>query len=414
MDGYFHDRRADDVLDDLYARTLVVQSSETTAALVVCDLIGLDRADTLETRATIEERVGIPSSQVMICCTHTHTGPITSPWLDMGMFPDEAYMNVLKHKIADAVQLAFQRRKPVSGQVAHGYVEGIAFNRRFWMKDGTLRTNPPLQSPEIVRPAGPIDTELGIIYLADAAGGPLALVSNYAVHPDQVSGTAFCADHEGVEVRILKQVLGQECAVLCPNGCCGDINHRDVTKPTDWNRGLHVKERSGAALAGEVVRRLVDMDAIDGDDLRAGNRTTTASFRVPSAEDLDWARKVIDGEMHGFDAKGLDIVKAHRMLRIHNSELAELPVEVSAIAIGDVALVGLPGEIFVELGLSVKQRSPFAHTFVSELCNDSIGYVPTQVAYGEGGYEATNNRFKPGTGELLVETALDLLNELHG
>ena len=101
MAGYYHDRRADDVLDDLYARALVVQSGETAAALVVCDLIGLDRADTLEARAMIEERVGIPPTQVMICCTHTHTGPITSPWPDMGMFPDEAYMNVLKHKIIE-------------------------------------------------------------------------------------------------------------------------------------------------------------------------------------------------------------------------------------------------------------------------------------------------------------------------
>jgi len=157
----------------------------------------------------------------------------------------------------------------------------------------------------------------------------------------------------------------------------------------------------------------VELDAISAGNVRAGSRTIMAPFRVPSDEDLSWARKAIEGEMHGFDAQGLDIVKAHRMIKIHNGGISELPVEISAIAIGDVAFVGLPGEIFVELGMSIKQGSPFAHTFVSELCNAAIGYVPTKVAYSEGGYEATSNRLEPGTGELLVETALDLLSELH-
>ena len=76
-----------------------------------------------------------------------------------------------------------------------------------------------------------------------------------------------------------------------------------------------------------------------------------------------------------------------------------------------MALVGLPGEIFVELGLAIKERSPFRHTIVNELCNDSIGYVPTAKAYAEGGYEATSTPLAEGTGERLVEAALNLLQE---
>ena len=129
---------------------------------------------------------------------------------------------------------------------------------------------------------------------------------------------------------------------------------------------------------------------------------------------MAWARRAADEELHGFDAAGLAVVRAHRMIRIHESGVDRIPVEISAIAVGDVALVGLPGEIFVQLGMAIKERSPFEHTYLVELCNDSIGYVPTEVAYGEGGYEATNTRLQPGTGEQFVETALEVLAELHG
>lgn len=413
MAGYYHDRRADDVLDDLYAKALVLRSGSTTAALVVCDLIGLDRATTTEIRAMVEGRLGIPPSHVMICCTHTHTGPQTVAWAAAGQIPDGPYMAVLKRKVADAVQLAYQRCGAVLAQVGRGQVQGVGFNRRYWMRDGTVRTNPPYGSPDIVRRAGPMDTELGILLFRGAAGDPQALVSNYTVHPDQIGGTAISADHEGAEAVILKQVLGQHCAVLCPQGCCGDINHVDFFGVHRRMKGYDAAWLSGSALAGEVIRQLANLGPVDDATVRAGSRVIQAELRVPSDEELAWARGAADAELHGFDAAGLDVVRAHRMIRIHEGGVAHIPVEISAITIGDVALVGLPGEAFVQLGLAIKERSPFGHTYVMELCNASIGYVPTEVAYGEGGYEATNTRLQPGTGEQFVETALEVLAELH-
>ena len=413
MAGYYEDRRADDVLDDLYAKALVISTKETIAALVVCDLIGLERAITSRLREMIEVRTQIPAAHVMICCTHTHTGPMTSAWPSTGVYPDEAYMDVLVHKIADAVQLAFQRRRSASARVAHGRVEGIAFNRRCWMKDGTLRTNPSFQNPDVGRPAGPIDPDLGLFLLRDDCGAPLALVSNYAIHPDQVGGTAVCADHEGVVSSIIKQVLGARCSVLCPNGCCGDINHYDLSKPLEGQSGFATAQRSGRALAGEAIRRLSDGQPVQAGLLRAGSRTFQARLRVPSSEEVAWAEKKAQEEVRAFDAHGLEVVKAHRILEIHASAVSHVPVEISAIAVGDVAFVGLPGEIFVELGLGIKQQSPFAYTFVAELCNDAAGYVPTRRAYDEGGYEVASTLFEPGTGEQMVEAALELLDDLR-
>jgi hypothetical protein len=413
MAGYYHDRRANDVLDDLYARALVLSGQTTSAALVICDLIGLKREMTAPIRAQIERRTGIPAAHVLICCTHTHTGPITAPWPEAGMYPHPAYLDVLALKIADAVQLAHQRRQPAALHVGRGHVEGIAFNRRWWMRDGTLRTNPLFQSPDLVRPAGPIDPELGMWMVRDAADAPLAMVNIYALHPDQVGGTALCADYGGAEARLLQQFLGVDCAVLCPNGTCGDINHFDFSKPRQHNVGLHVHQRSGHALAGEAITQLPNLHAVEDATVRAGRRTIQAALRLPGDDEVAWAERAVSGEMHGFDAGGLAVVKAHRILELRRAGSSTIPAEVSALAVGGkTALVGLPGEIFCELGLAIKERSPFSHTFVAELCNDAIGYVPTCKAYDEGGYEATSTPFVPGTGEQMVETALVLLDDL--
>ena len=411
--GYYEDRKADDVHDDLYAHAVVLSAGDTSAAVVVCDLIGLNRDLTLEAREIIEQHTGIPPSRVMVTCTHTHTGPVTSKRASRIMSADPAYLDVLTRKIADSVRLAYMRRQPATVEVGRGRAEGMAFNRRFWMKDGTLRTNPYSQVAEIDRPAGPIDPEVGILLARATDGSPIAVVSNYALHADEVGGTAICADYQGVQARVLKRVLGEGCVVLCPNGCCGDINHYDVSKPPP-QKGFRVAERSGMVLAGEVIKRLTDLAEAQGSGLFAGSQVLDIPLRVPTEEEVAWAEKAINGEMHGFDDQGLAVVRAHRILGIRDSGLSQIPVEVSVISWGNWAMVGLPGEVFVEHGLRIKEQSPFGHTLVAELCNDSIGYVPTQAAYDQGGYEPNNSRVQPGSGEKMVEVALELLQRAKG
>jgi hypothetical protein len=302
MAGYYHDRRADDILDDLYARALVLSQGPTTAALVVCDIIGLDQGLTSRVRQEVAQRTGIPAAHALICCTHTHTGPLTQSWPEANMEASPAYIEVLVLKIADAIQLATQRQQPASLHAGSGHVEGIAFNRRYWMVDGTLRTNPPFLSPDIARPAGPIDPELGILQVRDQRGVPLAMVNTYALHPDQVGGTALCADYQGVEARLLKRALGEEVVILCPNGCCGDINHFDVSRPRDGQTGYVAAERSGRALAGETVKQLSNLGPIHPVHLRAGSRTMQAQIRVPSPDEVAWAERAVQAELHGFDS----------------------------------------------------------------------------------------------------------------
>ncbi len=411
LSGYYFERRADAIHDDLYVRAVVLACGVEMAALVICDLIELKREVTLPIRQDIARRAGIPADHVLIACTHTHTAPATTDWPEANTFADAAYMAVLGRRIADAVVLAAQRLQPATAWLAHGQVQGIAFNRRYWMRDGSLRTNPPFQSPDIVRPAGPLDPELGLLLFRSVEETPLALLTNYALHPDQVGGAALSADYEGVMSRLIKTALGVQCTVLCSNGCAGDINHFDMARPGP-QYGFACAERSGRALAGEAIRRLADLQPLNDPVLRAASRAVQAPLRLPTPDEVAWARQFAGQELTAFDPRGLDIVAADRMIALHERGAAQVETEISALRLGEAVLVGLPGEIFAQIGLEIKARSPFPHTFVIELCNDNIGYLPPMRVYDEGGYEAASSPFAPGAGEQMTLAVLHLLESL--
>jgi hypothetical protein len=111
----------------------------------------------------------------------------------------------------------------------------------------------------------------------------------------------------------------------------------------------------------------------------------------------------------------MDLVRANRLLDLEPLRGEPIPAEVQVVTLGrDVAWVALPGEIFSELGLALKKRSPFARTVITTLANGSVGYVPDRRSYAEKAYEAESARVEPGSGEQLVEAAVQLLAELHG
>ena len=106
--------------------------------------------------------------------------------------------------------------------------------------------------------------------------------------------------------------------MICPNGCCGDINHFDWSRPAPQS-GQWRADRSGMVLTGEVTKCLPDLTSVEDTTLTAATVDITAALRVPSDEDVAWATKVVGGQMHGFDAQGLVVVKAHRMLNLREA-----------------------------------------------------------------------------------------------
>jgi len=402
MAGYYFDREAEGVHDDLMAKAILFRQSGKTVGLVTCDLIELPRAVVDKAKALVEKRNGIPPGHLMLCATHAHTGPRHEP----------GYDDWLVEKIADTVQMAAARLVPAQVAFGVGEEKRLPYHRRFWMKDGTLRTNPGKLNPDIVRPAGGIDPTVPVFAVSRLDGSPLAIVVNYSLHLDTVGGTSISADFPHYVSSILRRVMGPETLTLHTTGACGNINHWDVHNE-DPQRSFAEAERIGTMLVGEVLKvttfaKPVRVDRIDGliEDadlpLKSYTQEELAKAReiakIPNPPNVDFV---------------LDRVWALRALEVAGRKQPTISARVQAICVGDVALVAAPCELFYELGLDIKRKSPFPHTVVVELANDNIGYVPRQEDYENGGYEVVNSRVAPGGGEQIVETAIRLLNRLR-
>jgi hypothetical protein len=416
--GYYSIRGSKTVIDDIFAKTTVLEKDGTKAALVVCDLISLPRHSVRDARRIIEKQTGIPGAHVMISATHTHTGPViaressidelTGANTDLG----KRYTESLPEKIAQSVVEANKKLAPARAAAGVGKEEGISFNRRFIMKDGTVSWNPAKQHPDIVRPAGPIDPEVGVVFFEDAKAKPLATYVNFALHPDTVGGDGVSADYPGVISKLLGEYKGADMLTVFANGCCGNINHRDIAW-ADRQKGITEAKRIGTVLAGNVMKTYTRLAPIADGPLRIKSAMVELDLPVITPADIEKANDVIK-RVNNPKTAFMEKVKAFQSLDVAGRKGKPLEVEVQVVALGDkLAWVSLPGEIFVELGLDIKKASPFAYTMIAELANGSIGYIPNKSAYAEGNYEVVSARCANGSGENLVEAARQLLKELH-
>jgi len=194
-------------------------------------------------------------------------------------------------------------------------------------------------------------------------------------------------------------------------GTAGNIAHVDVNW-SDPQHGPAEAARIGTILAADVLKTYRALEPIHGAGLRTRSRIVTLEWAPIAEGELEQARKT--AVKFGKNRPTfLERVKAFKVMDVASRNSRPLEAEVQVIALGDdVAWVGLPGEIFVELGLSIKQHSPFRHTIIAELANGNIGYVPNREAYPQGNYEVVTSRCAPGSGERLAQTAIELLKEL--
>jgi len=418
MAGYYHARGATEVLDDLLAKAVVLEQEGVKAALVACDLITLPRHTVLAAREQIAKRTGIPGENVMLWATHQHTGPSlvresAKDKLDGATTdPVQRYTAELPGLLARCVDEANRKLRPARASAAIGREEHLSFNRRFWMKDGTVSWNPSKNDPNVIRPAGPIDPDVGVVFFESRDGKPLATCVNFAMHPDTTGGTRLSADYPGVLARRLADFRGDDMVTLFANGCCGNINHRNLRWPAPQTSPAEAR-RLGTILAGDVLKLYPELKPAAAGPLRVNRRIVLLPLAPVTPNDVETAREV-NRRVNDPKTTFLEKVKAFQALDVAAREGKPLEVEVQVIALGgQMAWVSLPGEIFVEIGLSIKSGSPFPYTMIAELANGSIGYVPNKTAYVEGNYEVVSARCAEGSGEMLVAAAIQMLAELH-
>lgn len=412
--GYYEPRGSTVVLDPLFSKALVLEQDNVQVALVVCDLITMPRRIVVETRKLIAKQTGIPGDHVMISATHTHTGPVlvrdsARDSLD-GSNSDlgRCYSETLPERIALSVALAQKKLAPAALAAGITRETQLSFNRRFVMRDQSVSWNPRKQHPDIVRPAGPIDPDVGVLYFETPKQQPVATYVNFAMHPDTVGGQGISADYPATLARLLADYKGAGMLTLFANGCCGNLNHRDIQWP-DNQKGPHEARRIGTVLAGAVCRTYPRLQSLTPGKLQA--RSTQVALPLPAItpEDVAKAKEVVR-RLRNPKTTFMEKVKAFQVLDVEAQEGKPIEVEVQVITLGDrVAWVSLPGEIFVELGLAIKKASPFPYTMLAELANGSIGYIPDKSAYPQGNYEVVSARCAEGAGEMLVAAALRLL-----
>lgn len=426
MHGYFYERLSTGVKDPLFARAIVLKQGKETAAFVFCDLVGIPYAETMPARKKASSRSGIPVEHIAITATHTHTGPqffmsLNDFWHDYAVakhgkdpYDAAAYRAELIDKIADAVVQAKAALTVVEARSGFASEDRISFNRRYHMKGGAVRFNPAVNNPDIIGPAGPIDPQVGILSFAKpGAKEPSSLIVSFAMHPDTSGGgTLYSADYiHGLDER-LKHIFGTDCKVMFATGTCGDINNRDV-----HSEKQRMADELGTIL-GDVVAVAIQkgqLPPIKQPMLAVRSTKVPCALQQVSADDVAKANKkmerLVTRELPFMESvEACKILDVERLRKIWGDTV---PLEVQAFRLdNDTAIVTLPSEIFVNLGLAIKAASPFKTTLVVELANDSVAYIPTKQAFLEGSYEVTNSRVERGSGEKLVEAAIGLLKEL--
>jgi hypothetical protein len=418
--GSYATRVSNGTFDELFAKAIVIEQDGAKVALVALDLSGTTRPCVAAARKLIAEQTGIAPERVLISATHTHSAPVQT----RGNLMDEItgatrpiaqeFTARLPELIARAVSEANAKLKPARASALVAREEHISFNRRYVMKDGTVGWMAG-RSPDAVRPAGPIDPDVGACYFAgtDEDATPLAAYVNFAMHATVVSGTRFSGDYPAAIAKRFGEFKGTNMVTLFANGCCGNVNQINP----HWRaqgHGPREAERIGTVLTAAVFRDWPNLQALKTFAPRARSETLVLPRRKISEDEVTKARGLYAQMEKGKKFTIPVMANAVCVLDTLANQDKPLEAEVQAIAFSDeLAIVALPGEIFVELGLALKKASPFKYTFIAELANGSIGYIPNKSAYPEGNYEVVSARCVEGSGEMLVEAAVNLLKELR-
>jgi hypothetical protein len=435
--GGFAPYPARHVHDELHARCLVLDDGETKIALVVCDLLGLHRSVSVEARRLIEEATGIPPENVLISATHTHSAGTA---LGKNRYANEQvlddYQRFVARRVADGVSRAVNLLRPA--EIAFGTVDipEYVHNRRWLMREGSMqpnvlgkidkaRMNPPVGSPDLVEPAGPVDPTVSIVALREPGGRLIAVYSAYSQHYIGGTGPAhISADYYGVFCETLKKLQGDENAdppfvAMLANGTSADINSTDRINPRPRSAPYERMRAIAEDMAGKVNATLAEMAWKDRAPLAARFVDLPLAWREVDPELLAWAAdveakapKLPEGNIP-VGAKWATTPEFVRPLsyagRVQLLAQAEQPalIPIQLLQIGDIGIGTSPCETFAEIGLEFKEHSPFAHSFMVSLAHGYIGYLPTPRHFELGGYETW-----PGTNYLEPQASVKILDAL--
>jgi neutral ceramidase len=405
----------------LTARSLVIRSGDRAVALVVADLLTAPEVLVRRVREEIEKQCGLRPEQVLVAATHTHSGPAVE---NLGAVDrSAAIIEAVAPGMAASCVRAFEACRPRQLWSASATCDGVCFHRRLRLKTGATVMNwtrPPVDTVE--RPWGPVDPEVGVLLAGDDPVQPQVVLANLALHPAVLAGDNWLLgpDWPGEYVQAVQQILGPGTEPLFLQGAEGNVNHIDYGDPQQ-GRGFKEAQRIGLAVGLAAASARFTARPVTGPIAWSSTVVDLPPRRLTEDQRAQARRIVAASQAAGAAPRGQvdgipEVVFATDQLAMAE-RVAPYRAEVQVLRLGDVAVVGLPGEFFVEFGLELKRRSPARMTVVAGLANGSLGYVPVPEAFAAGGYEPTPWRYSklsPEAGAICLAAAQTQLQALFG
>lgn len=420
------------VHDELHARSLVLDDGSSRVAIVVVDNLGIPRRVLDHAKRLAQKQSGIAIDRILISSTHTHSATTArGSGREDPSEPLDGYQTFVAQRIADGIHRAVNNLEPARIAWGSGSVPQQVFNRRWFMKAGPdlanpfggvdkVRMNPPMGSPDLLKPAGPTDPEVGFLSVQSATGRPIALLANYSLHyVGGVPNGHISADYFGAFARRMTALLeagSQErpFVAMLSNGTSGDINNINFRGGQKPHPNYVRMELVANQVAAEVFRGMQSVEYHDAPRLAMIQRELVLSTRQPAPAMVAWAKEVLARPEGAPSRHARERIYAERTL-----QMAEMParidVPLQALRVGEAAIVTIPFEVFVEIGLELKAKSPFPDTFVVSLANGAWGYLPTAAHHELGGYETWlgTNKVEVQAAGKIVETLAGMLRELQ-
>lgn len=407
--------------DPLYARAIVASDANgEKAAILSVDICNIGKEAVDMMREYISSEIDIDPANIIIHATHSHSGPKSN--LDAPEAKD--YLK----KAASAVIEAYKNMKPTVISSGRTEEHEASYVRRVKFDDGTTHMTWEDPDPKrVVEQLGSKDPEM-ITVSFEQDGKTVGAIVNFGCHATNLTGSnwLYSADFPGYIAATLKKEKGDDFIPMFLNGCCGNITQ------IDYNRGFistyEECERHGTLLGHSALTAMKDESVVSTNNVKVSKLMVPLKRMTISDEQLGWANEVMakvekDG-MPPIQQDGIpDATYAMRWIEMHKNQDVVDSLEVMVIGMGDLAFVALPGEMFAEFGVMVKDASPFKNTIVMGLANDACGYFPTEEAFTEGpegftpmitGYETTpgTTRYEIGAGEKLALSAIDQLKNI--
>jgi hypothetical protein len=423
------DRIVQTVHDELHVRSLVLDDGTTKLAFAVVDSCMVPKEIIDAAKQMVESATGLPSSHILVSATHTHEAPCSTPVFQTD--PDPDYQRFLTVRISDAIQRAMLNLQPARIGFGKGSLPDEVFNRRWRMKPGTIgpnpfgnddelvKMNPPRASEDLIEPAGPTDPSIPFLAVETKDGRPLALLANYSLHYIGGEGPGHSsADYFGVFANRIKELLGAEnqdppFVGIMTNGTSGDINNINFRVPGEPRAAYEQMRKIGNKVAAEIFKAYQDVQFNDSVSLAAAQEQIELGVRKPDEAEVARAKEIM-AQADGPEMKTMPEIYARETVLIDEYP-DTVPLILQAFRVGDVLISAIPCEVFVEIGLHLKEKSPINNSFTIELANGYNGYLPTTQQHSWGGYEtwrARSSYLEVEADQKIAETILKLYGEV--